>query len=154
MKSLLITATFMLAGAASAQVIGTTKRISETGFCKLYNCQYVKVERDSSFETWTYYISKSINFDIYRGQGFDTNYAYLISARIIGRSPSMTDLNTLSALTKTAVGVTIPPSYFAKCKSKAEVTLFRTPGVEGYEFVKCRQIDSTEIQIDMGVYGV
>jgi len=139
---------------AQAQVIGTTKKISETSFCSKYRCQYIKVDRFEEYENWTYYISPSLNFDIFRQNVYPKSVAYLISVRILGSTIRQADLSTISELTKTGIGINIPAEYFKKCSTaKSEVTLYRSTGVEGYEFVRCKRIDSTEIEVTLGTYG-
>lgn len=143
-----------LSSFSAAQVIGTTKKISATSFCVKYKCQYIKVDYFEEYENWTYYISPSLNFDIFRANTYSKNVAYLITARILGPTVKQSDLSTVAELTKTGIGVNVPAEYLKKCgTAKSEITLYRSSGVEGYDFVRCKRIDSTEIQIVMGNYG-
>ncbi|GGB81998.1 hypothetical protein GCM10008019_42750 [Deinococcus soli (ex Cha et al. 2016)] len=119
-----------------------------------HRCQYIKVDRFEEYENWTYYISPSLNFDIFRQNIYPKSVAYLIRARILGNTVKPTDLSLVSELTKTGIGVNIPAEYFKKCfTAKSEVTLYKSAGVEGYDFVRCKRIDSTEVEVTLGTYG-
>lgn len=106
------------------------------------------------YENWTYYISQSLNFDIFRETTAKDSVAYLIEARIIGKSAKASDIKIIADLVKTGIGINISPQNFNKCfTSKPEVTIYRSDGIEGYNFVRCKKIDSTETQFTLGSYG-
>lgn len=152
MKRSFVLIGLLLSSSPLAQVLGTTRKISETQFCKKYDCQYVKLMDLEESEMWTYYISRRANFDIYREYTGKNTQASAITLRLIGSSLTTADLQLASEFLKATLNVNILPGALAACgTTKKEMVLYRS--VNPRLNATCARQDSTEVQIFASIYG-
>lgn len=152
MKRTIAVALTLTLGFADAQLLGSTAKISESAFCKKNDCQYIKLTSSGKNQVWTYYISRRLNFDVWRDTYPAKSVLYASRLRFVGGSINDKDAALISDYLQALSGVKISSGQVKACNNaKARLTLFRVnEGPEGYDFTTCHRVDSTEIVFESG----